>query len=322
MSRTPTDSMPATEVLPATDAAFATMVARLSHLSVGRGVDAYRDVDWDDPDLAVDPTDPRFALSPIDPFGATDWYRAQPPDVQARIGLVRMASCLRTGWQFENLLQQGLLHRALHLRAGSPEFRYSHHEIIEESQHTLMFEEFVVRSGTGVRGMPRWLRRAVEVILPPIAEWAPALFFVMVLGGEDPIDHLQRLMLAEGGGHPLLERIMRIHIAEEARHLSFARAALKRDVPTLGRARRELLSVLAPLVLGIMVRLMIEPTTDVIRRGDAPRSVVRGAFATPAGRALRTASVAKPRRLLRELGAITPAGRLVWKAFGIWDPDA
>ena len=33
------------------------------------------------------------------------------------------------------------------------------------------------------------------------------LFFVMVLGGEDPIDCLQRKMLANGGGHPLLEQI-------------------------------------------------------------------------------------------------------------------
>ena len=63
----------------------------------------------------------------------------------------------------------------------------------------------------------------------------PELFFIFVLGGEDPIDHVQRETLrSERELHPLLERIMRIHVTEEARHLSFARHYLKREVPKLG----------------------------------------------------------------------------------------
>src|SRR5436190_1663615 len=119
------------------DAAFTTMVGRLSRLSAGKGFDAYRDVDWDVAGTPLlDPADPRFVLPVVDPLAEHDWYRSLDTDEQARIGLVRMASCLKTGWHFENLLQQGLLHRALYLRAGSDEFRYVLHEVIEESQHT------------------------------------------------------------------------------------------------------------------------------------------------------------------------------------------
>ena len=51
----------------------------------------------------------------------------------------------------------------------------------------------------------------------------PELFFIFVLGGEDPIDHLQRETLrSERDLHPLFEMIMRHHVTEEARHLSFA----------------------------------------------------------------------------------------------------
>jgi len=62
----------------------------------------------------------------------------------------------------------------------------------------------------------------------------PPLFFVGVLAGEDPVDHLQRLQLqGDRELHPLVERIMRIHITEEARHLSFARHLLTRDAAML-----------------------------------------------------------------------------------------
>lgn len=308
---------------PAVDpgAAFTTMVGRLSRLSAGKGFDAYRDVDWDADEGGLDPLDPRWILHDVDPLAASDWYRSQSPEDQARIGLVRMASCLKTGWHFENLLQQGLLHRALYLRDGSEEFRYVLHEVIEESQHTLMFNEFVNRSGVPVRGMSRWLRLAVEQLVPRVSLADPAFFFVMVLGGEDPIDCLQRRMIARGGGHPLLEQIMRIHITEEARHISYARSALKKYVPRLGAVRRQTLGVAVPITLGIMVRLMVRPTGDVVRAG-VPRRVIRDAYRTPQGRELFAECAGKPRVLIRELGLMTRAGERTWKALGIWADDA
>ena len=144
------------------DAQFRTLLDRLSKLSVEKGADAYADVDW--AGLGpIDPHDPRHVLPPgVDPFCDTEWYRSLPAAEQARFGLARMASCLTTGWHFENLLQQGLLHRALWLRDGSPEFRYLHHEIIEESHHSQMFHEFVRLSGVEVRGMPRRITRVLS----------------------------------------------------------------------------------------------------------------------------------------------------------------
>ena len=306
-------------IAPDLDPGFVTMLGRLSRLSVGKGVDAYADIDWDAPELSIDPWDLRHRLDEVDPVAATDWYRGLSPQRQAYVGMARISSCLKVGWHFENLLQQALLHRALYLPDGSPEFRYSLHEVIEETQHTLMFNELINRAGIPVRGMPRWLRRLAEWRVPLIASRLPELFFVMVLGGEDPIDHLQRKLLAVGGGHPLVEQIMRIHIAEEARHLSYARSALKQLAPRLSPWRRQLLAISAPLVLGVMVRLMLVPGRDVARTAEIPSGVVRQAFRTPAGRQLLRDAAARPRELLGELGLITPLGRLVWSAVGLWD---
>jgi len=302
------------------DAQFRILLDRLSKLSVEKGADAFVDVSWSELG-PIEVHDPRNILPPgVDPFCDTDWYRAQPADEQARLGLVRMASCLTTGWHFENLLQQGLLHRALWLPDGSSEFRYLHHEIIEESQHSQMFHEFVRLAGVPVRGMPRWLRAVVELFVGPAAHRDPFGFFLLVLGGEDPVDHLQRRILATEAGHPLLRQIMRIHIAEEARHISFARAALVREAARAGRLRRRLFAVSAAVALGIMVRMMVAPTSDMVRAG-VPRRVVRDSFRTRAGRELLAGCAAKPRALLRELDLITPESRLVWRAFGIWSED-
>jgi hypothetical protein len=304
-----------------TDDDFTVMVGRLNKLSVERHFDAYADIDWDDAALALDPADPRFELPAVDPLRHTEWYAAQPPADRARLGCYRWAACMKTGWHFENLLQRGLLRHAFELRNGAAEFRYLHHEIIEESQHTLMFQEFVNRSGFPVRGMPWILRRLAETFVVPLARVFPTLFFLFVLGGEDPVDHLQRRVLADPDTtlHPLVERIMRIHTTEEARHLSFARKYLQRTVPELGFFRRFHLAVIAPLVLGIMARLMLLPSGDLVRHFAVPGDVVRAANGTRASRQLLKDSVAKTRKLFVELGLITPFSKTLWKAVGLWD---
>ena len=183
------------------------MVGRLNKLSVERHFDAYADIDWDDPEFTLDPTDSRFELAAIDPLGRTDWYSSLSPADRAGLGCYRWAACMKTGWHFENLLQRGLLRHAFALPNGTPEFRYLHHEIIEESQHTLMFQEFVNRSGFPVRGMPWGLRKLAEWFVVPLARIFPTLFFLFVLGGEDPVDHIQRRVLSDTDTklHPLVE---------------------------------------------------------------------------------------------------------------------
>jgi len=303
---------------------FTVMVGRLNKLSVERHYDAYADIDWDGPEFALDPGDARLELPTIDPLRHTDWYAALPPAERARIGCYRWASCMKTGWHFENLLQQGLLRHAFELGNGAPEFRYLHHEIIEESQHTLMFQEFVNRTGLPVRGMPWMLRKLAEWFVLPLSRAFPTLFFLFVLGGEDPVDHLQRRVLSDADRkpHPLVERIMRIHTTEEARHLSFARHYMHRTVPQLGFFRRLHLAIISPIVLGVMARLMLQPSGDLVRHFGVPRDVVRAANRGRAGRQLLKDSVSKTRKLFVELGLITPFSKALWKAAGLWDDDS
>lgn len=307
--------------LPQTDV-FAKTVERLNRQSVDKHFEAYRDVAWDDPDMAIDVVDPRFASWGFDPISQTDWYQALAPEDQARLSAFRVAVAMRTGWEFENVLQRGLLEIAFWMPNFRPEFRYLHHEIIEESQHTLMFQEFINRSGLDVKGMPRRIKLASRVVMS-LNRTFPELFFFFVLGGEDPVDYLQRRQLRGGVGHPLVERIMRIHTTEEARHISFARQYLKKSVPELGLVRRRILGVATPLLFGTMARLMVYPSAQTVKVFGVPKDQLRAKLRSDEGRRLLQESVSKPRKLCTELGLMTPLSKLLWKALGVWaDPAA
>jgi hypothetical protein len=291
---------------------------RLSEASVHRHFDAYQDVAWADVGEVLDPTDPRWRLSAHDPLAATDWYRELPEAEAAAIGLERTVGMLKVGWQFENILQRGLLRRGLRLDDADPALRYIHHEIAEESQHTLMFQEFVRRAPVPADGMPRPLLATGERMVVRMAQTFPALFFVFVMGGEDPADHVQRRLLRDEQAHPLLRDIMRIHVAEEARHLSFARAFLTEAAPRLPARQRHVLALRAPMILALMARQMLHPSRAFVARHSVPRPVLAASYGSPAGRALLRDALARPRELLRELDLVTPAARPIWMANHIW----
>jgi hypothetical protein len=303
--------------------AFGALVDRLNRQSVTKHFEAYADVPWDDDAFRIDPADPRWELSAEDTLGATAWYRDLPQPDRARLGLDTVASKMKIGLEFESVLKRGLLEFATTLPNGTPEFRYVYHEVIEEAHHSLMFQEFVNRSGFDARGLSRVDRFCARFIVT-LGRRFPPLFFVFVLGGEDPIDYVQRRELRSGRTiHPLLERVMRIHVTEEARHLSFARHYLKRAVPGLGPVRRAELAVGAPLVLAAMAQMMLRPSRQLVRRYDIPDHVIREAFTANAGHhAEALASMAKLRRLCTELGLTSGPHRLLWKKLGLWSDDA
>jgi hypothetical protein len=301
---------------------WAELVGRLNRQSVDKHFDAYADVAWDDGDYAIDPADPRWELTDLDPLGATDWYKSLPQETRAEMGLRRIASNMKIGLQFESILQRGLLEYAAKLPNNSPEFRYAYHEVIEEGHHSMMFQEFVNRSGLEIEGMPGFINvLARRVIL--LGRRFPEMFFIFVLGGEDPIDYVQRETLrSDRELHPLLERIMRIHVTEEARHLSFARHYLKRQVPKLNRLKKFAVSIQAPITLGIMASLMLRPSSDLVKRYGIPKDVLKEAYGTPESKAEGTKSLRKVRNLCIELGLINRVSKPIWKLMGIWSEDS
>ncbi len=305
---------------------FSQTVSRLSQASVRRRSNSHAEVLADQG--ALDPTHPGLRLPEGDPLAQSMWYQSLPPEQQSRIGFLRLAVSLKTAWQFENILQQGLLHRALYLSEGTEEFRYIHYEVIEESQHTLMFDELIRRwSGSSrssrssglsptLRGMPSWLRHVAAQLMRILGRHSPVVFFSMVLAGEEPLDLMQRQWLGTDDLPPIVQQVLQIHVAEEARHISYARAAIRDEAARLSSLRRRTVAFFTPVALGIMVRLMVRPTHDLLA-GGIPRDVLSEVYRSPAGRDQMIDGVGRIRALLAELGLVDRTARLMWRAMGI-----
>ena len=300
---------------------YVSLVQRLSRQSVEKHFDPFVDIDWDHPDLRVDVADPRWAAFADVMFGRTEWFHSLDPAEQSRLGLYRIAAAMKLGLEFENILKRGLLEYAFKLPNGAPEFRYLYHETIEEAYHGLMFQEFVNRTGLPIIGL-RWWEKIGSRRVVGLARWFPSLFFLFVLGGEDPIDYTQRKVLREGTPHPLVERIMRIHVTEEARHLSFARHHLKHEVPKLKARQKLRLSIAAPILLGQMANQMLLPPPQLVKEFKIPRATLKELKRSTEARDAVNESLGKVRKLCVELGLVNAFTVRLWKLNHIWSESA
>jgi len=302
---------------------YQALLARLSALSVTHHFDAYGDIEWDSPGFEIDRMDPRWELPADDPLAATQWYQNLPTEQRFGLGLDRAVAMMKTGIEFERILKQGLLEFAGTLPNGAPEFRYAYHEVIEECQHSLMFQEFVNRSGFDAAGLPLYARLGARLVIK-LGRRFPPLFFIFVLGGEEPIDYVQRKVLRDDDDlPPVLERVMRIHVTEEARHLSFARSYLKTRAAKLRWYERLQLGIGTPIILSTMASMMLRPSPQVVAKYRIPRGVLAEAYANnPAAKADNLAAIRRIRKLCAELGVLGGWYRLWWRLLGLDDPFA
>jgi hypothetical protein len=296
------------------DPAYVETLTTLSEGSVNRNFNPYTDIDWNSPEFAVVPNDERWILPSTDPIGQHRWYQAQPKERQIEIGMWRQANVAKVGLHFESILIRGLMNYAFWVPNGSPEYRYCLHESVEECNHTMMFQEMVNRIGMDVPGMPRtlkWLSQLIPLVAGPL----PIPFFFGVLAGEEPIDHTQKMVLREGKAlHPIMERVMAIHVAEEARHISFAHEYLHKRVPDLNRRQRFLLSLYVPVVMRVLCQAIVVPPKSFWQEFDIPKSVKKEIFfGTPEARHFLSNMFSDVRMLCEQTGLMNRFARLMWR---------
>ena len=289
----------------------------LSEASVEQCFNAFKDIAWDDPALAVHDDDARWVLPTVDPLGSHPWYRSLPLQRQIEVGRHRQALITKIGSQFEQLLLQGGSGFLLRTPNGNPEFRYFMHELTEETHHIQMFQEFTNRVCPEVSGAPRWLVNTIPIVAQ-FGWMSPTMFFTIILAGEEPIDHVQKDLMRRGGGHPLLNRVMQIHIAEEARHIGFAHAWLTRHVPNRGPLARWWLGIMWPMSLRLGSDAILVPSKADRELMGIPDEVADEVWGDNAeSRKFRRDLFSDVRMLADELGLRTPLTRWAWRLWGV-----
>lgn len=313
---------PSAEITPRSTEDYRGILANLSEGSVRRHFDPYLDIDWDAPNMALDPNDPHWILSPEhDTLGATEWYRSLPHDTQIELGRHRIINAVKVGAAFESILIRGMMQFIMKLPNNKPEFRYSLHEMTEECNHIQMFQELVNRSATDAPGMRPWFRR----LSPWIGiggGYLHVILFIGILGGEEPIDHYQKALIRQGDRIPrAVLRTMEIHIAEEARHISFAGEFLQRRFARMSRVKRRICALAFPIIMRWLATEIMKPHPDIVDRFEIPEEVMREAFwDSPHAQRVLSGYFGDMRALADSAGLYNGAAKRVWRVMGVDGP--
>lgn len=297
---------------------YPALLHRLSEMSVRKAHDPYLDVPWHEPESRIEPGDPRLALDPRHPLARTQWHRALDPSRQAQFGAEWLAQALKYAIGFEAVLSRGLLTLAQNARNRTPEYRYVMHEVVEEGRHSLMFQELIDRIDADPRPIDA-VNRWFDDRIAQTGRSFPELFFFAVLGGEIFIDQQNREQLRRPAAevHPLVRRVMQIHVTEEARHVCFAEHYLREHLPRTGARKRAALRLLVPVLMSEPARMMLVPPRSLVRRYAIPRAALGEAFGPGSEHRRTLARTVEPIRELCEAHSLwwPPA----WSALGLAD---
>ncbi len=132
-----------------------------------------------------------------------------------------LVNTLSAGIWFENLLNQSLLRTLIHEDPTSPSTHYKLTELGDETRHMVMFGKAIERIGAKPVP-PAVLHRMIINALPLVFQRGSTLWLAALIG-EEIFDSLQRQMMDDPELQPMVQRLMRIHVTEEARHIQFAR---------------------------------------------------------------------------------------------------
>ncbi len=154
-------------------------------------------------------------------------------DVAGRAFVERweMTQLMRNIAHGEHLLNQGILAMLWSIDPYDPSYRYLLHEVAEECQHMAMFNAWVRLNddidapGAGEESWGKGVADFTEdlAVRLPCAFWVNVLLFEFV--GDDFNDLMRR---ADGRAlHPILAQMGHAHVAEEARHIAYARHWLR-----------------------------------------------------------------------------------------------
>lgn len=299
-------SAPATPQTPApTRDAFAD---RLLKGSVKKSFAPVVDIDWDAP---LDPD--KFFLPPktVSLYGTPLWD-SMTRQQQIELSRQELANTLSAGIWFENILNQALLRKMMH---QDPTARATHYELTElgdETRHMVMFGKAIDRVGAKpVR--PRRYQRVIINALP--FAFQGSLLWVAALVGEEIFDSLQRQMMDDPELQPLVQRLMRIHVTEEARHIQFARDGLRKRAPHMGRLSRLWVANIHGAG-GLFFRHLFTNRVQYARVGLDAREARRIARTSPHRHEVQVLGFAPLAAFLGEVGLMGPIARRVWKRSG------
>jgi hypothetical protein len=283
------------------------LAGRLLRSSARHNYDPEVDLDW-----AADPVPGLWFMQPerMSLYGTPLWERLTH---EQRIELSRheVASIASVGLWFEIVLMRLLLREVYKRDPRSDWVHYALTEVGDECRHSTMFGKAIDRFGVPAYG-PRPAAHKVAR-LSGIALHGPSMYAATLIG-EEPVDRWQRDLMHDERIQPMVRMVARIHVLEEARHVSFAREQAARGVAELSPVRRRVHQLLTAEAAYVTMRSLVNPRVYAAV-GIDPREGRHAALGNPNYRATIAWMGEKVMPFLAEHDLIgTGRARKLWRA--------
>jgi hypothetical protein len=122
---------------------------------------------------------------------------------------------------------------------------------------------------------------------------------------------MNRATMRDERVHPTSRAIARLHVLEEARHVSFAKTYLAELLPTLSDEDRTVVADAAPVLVEVVADLSVDPA---VYEHLGIAGGLEMARANPHHRSTIVSGLAKLTTFLTEIGVIDDAHRAAWGA--------
>ncbi len=282
---------------------------RLLRTSAKHSYDPAVEIDWEAP-LAPD----RYFIDPrrSSLYGTTLWERMSE---EQRIALTKheVASLYCMGIWFETILMQMLVRHVYDRPKGSAHARYAWTEIADECRHSMMFSRAAEKFGGPEYG-PDWFVHHLARFLKTFSNGT--LTFSAAIYVEEILDVLQREQMADESLQPIVQKVSRIHVIEEARHIRYAREETLRQWPRLGWLGRAYSRLILAVAAYFATTRLIDPKVYAAAGLDVDEAVAAAA-ANPHWRQTKQFVARKVVTFLDEVGLIAGPGKLLWRRAGV-----
>ncbi len=287
---------------------------RLLGSSARMSYDPEIELDWDAPLV-----DGLWFMQPerMSLYGTPLWDSLSS-DQQVELSRHEIASIASVGLWFELILMQLVARELYDADPTSARTQYALTEVGDECRHSSMFGRAIARFGApayGVSPHVHRLGRGFKALASGVSAYAS------ILVAEEILDRWQRELMRDERVQPLVRMVSRVHVLEEARHMTFAREEVERAVPTLSTPRLALHRTLTAQTAFMIARSLVNPQVYAAVGLD-PREARRQALANPHYRATMAWMGERVLAFLDEQGLVSPAQKPVWKRSLLMPADA
>ncbi len=242
-------------------------------------------------------------------YGTALWDR-MTPEQRVELGKHEACSIATVGLWFEVLLMQRLLKDVYAEDPTTPRAQFALTEVADECRHSQMFARMVTTAGVEPYGPRESVRQLGKLF--SVVNRGPAAYGA-ILVAEEVLDRLQREQAGDEDIQPLMRQVNKIHIMEEARHVSFARDEVLRGMAELSRTELAYQRFICAFTSMFVVRSLINPRVYAAV-GIDPAEGRRAALANPHHREMIRWAGEKILSFLDEAGLVAAPGMTCWRA--------